>query len=841
MSARPKDDDEYNPKRRRRSKKSESKLPIPSYLVFVIPKLTWERFSDIRRQSFYSMFKAPNAFFYRNRAPGEEQVYGHFSPRERSLFFERLNYFRRDLDVKDGYWGYFSVTIKGRVGYQCANFYRKLIHDGTIVDGNYHQVDGKLRYHGARRDKKISERSTMILRCEAVNYLKRKIQDRFGRDRIVIYPKEVLEQFADVEEFERAERHKDSPWSRPPGQPASTRIHLSLAKVRAISSESELSDIVPEPEAEFTPSWKSSEVEEEEILSSVDYSPPPMPEPEHEHESESMSELEPDPEPEPVPVPEKVKTPTPPEPIVLFDEESSDDDDDSLIFPSQPEVKPVSLIRKIRDTKFDDDSDDELESEPDDPCADFDSMDFINYVNGAREYLIKVADKHRLIKQKEMMEAQVNEEPFVFFNDSDPEPLVTSRTPSPLLMLEPSPPIAPPPFSLIPIPEPIEVPLKGTTRIRLKLSRPAFPTANILPPAPQPQQQQQEQQQEHEHEQDNEELDEQQIIFPQEEPPLDIIGPAPEPRLEIIESPEEPFLDLSDDSDEPQQNFADEPEELQLSIIEPSNEQQLNIIEPTSEQQPIFVDDEDDEDEPIDIIFPQTPPEVEIPNYSTSLQIIYPSHPPPQMSLPSPELVDDDEDFDLMHLDIIYPKSPAPAPETRYRSPSPEPKIDIIYPPGMVFQSSEPPNLPSTEKHDSAPEKLKLPQPKKKSLYQEIRKECKKTDRPVAKKHGLGYRGDYDLSGDLKIQDPLNFPEYNPFIGCKDPVYGRPMTRPMIDKKTGYLCDYWSWAEFFKNEVIIPEVFGYGARTFEDLIEVNSSNFRDLMPMITNFRFSDCE
>jgi hypothetical protein len=44
-------------------------------------------------------------------------------------------------------WGIFSETIPGRVGYQCANFYRALIAAGEIEDPDYEVgPDGKLRY-----------------------------------------------------------------------------------------------------------------------------------------------------------------------------------------------------------------------------------------------------------------------------------------------------------------------------------------------------------------------------------------------------------------------------------------------------------------------------------------------------------------------------------------------------------------------------------------------------------------------------------------------------------------------------------------------------------------------
>ena len=37
-------------------------------------------------------------------------------------------------------WGIFSQAIPGRVGYQCANYYRKLIDNGEIIDDNFNLV-----------------------------------------------------------------------------------------------------------------------------------------------------------------------------------------------------------------------------------------------------------------------------------------------------------------------------------------------------------------------------------------------------------------------------------------------------------------------------------------------------------------------------------------------------------------------------------------------------------------------------------------------------------------------------------------------------------------------------
>jgi hypothetical protein len=47
---------------------------------------------------------------------------------ERALFFAR----KAELGI-DGQWGLFAMKIPGRVGYQCANFYRCAATEGERV------------------------------------------------------------------------------------------------------------------------------------------------------------------------------------------------------------------------------------------------------------------------------------------------------------------------------------------------------------------------------------------------------------------------------------------------------------------------------------------------------------------------------------------------------------------------------------------------------------------------------------------------------------------------------------------------------------------------------------
>ena len=125
---------------------------IPEDLKIYVTQEIWDGWSPIRRESFMQIIKNPNTFFYRNRPPGDPQKYGPFTAEEESQFLERLKYFREELNINDGLWGLFSVPIKGRVGYQCSNFYRLLIKNKKVEDDRYEvQEDGKLKYQSTTK------------------------------------------------------------------------------------------------------------------------------------------------------------------------------------------------------------------------------------------------------------------------------------------------------------------------------------------------------------------------------------------------------------------------------------------------------------------------------------------------------------------------------------------------------------------------------------------------------------------------------------------------------------------------------------------------------------------
>lgn len=151
------------------SRRSKSRV-IPDQLTVEISSELWNSYSPSRRQSFKNMFTNPNAFFYRNRPPGDPQRCGSFTKEEEEQFLERIKYFRK-LGISDGLWGLFAVPLKGRLGYQCSNFYRLMVQEGKIKESNYEmESDGKLRFiqGGGRQVPKESEE---ILVKEAIDFV----------------------------------------------------------------------------------------------------------------------------------------------------------------------------------------------------------------------------------------------------------------------------------------------------------------------------------------------------------------------------------------------------------------------------------------------------------------------------------------------------------------------------------------------------------------------------------------------------------------------------------------------------------------------------------------------
>ncbi|KAI8338233.1 hypothetical protein BC941DRAFT_424983 [Chlamydoabsidia padenii] len=107
----------------------------------VDPNKAFEGWSSARVRAYNQIEQNPNSYYYRFNAPGEIQQKGQWSPEEQKLFFARLD----ELGA-NGQWGIFAMTIPGRVGYQCSNFYRLLVETGKVKDPNY-VLDAKGKAH----------------------------------------------------------------------------------------------------------------------------------------------------------------------------------------------------------------------------------------------------------------------------------------------------------------------------------------------------------------------------------------------------------------------------------------------------------------------------------------------------------------------------------------------------------------------------------------------------------------------------------------------------------------------------------------------------------------------
>jgi len=105
--------------------------------------------SEARKKAYKAIKQNPNAYHYRFNRPGETQGKGGWTKEEHKRFMEVL--LEKGANKN---WGLFSINIKGRVGYQCSNYYRLMVKHTKIWDPNY-WYDGKLLHF--KRDTDRSE------------------------------------------------------------------------------------------------------------------------------------------------------------------------------------------------------------------------------------------------------------------------------------------------------------------------------------------------------------------------------------------------------------------------------------------------------------------------------------------------------------------------------------------------------------------------------------------------------------------------------------------------------------------------------------------------------------
>ncbi|KAI9019554.1 hypothetical protein CLU79DRAFT_704668 [Phycomyces nitens] len=88
---------------------------------------------------------SPEGFYFRFVAPGEGQHNGKWSREEHKRFMARYEEWSANGFKMGQSWGLFSIAIPHRVGYQCMNYYRKLVKDGVLKDDAYATQNGVLK------------------------------------------------------------------------------------------------------------------------------------------------------------------------------------------------------------------------------------------------------------------------------------------------------------------------------------------------------------------------------------------------------------------------------------------------------------------------------------------------------------------------------------------------------------------------------------------------------------------------------------------------------------------------------------------------------------------------
>lgn len=154
---------EKKPENSKPRRQQNVELPKPDE----IDEEVWENWSFAHKQSYLKGIKNANAYYYRNLPPGEKCKFGKWTPEEIRIFMNRIKSMSKNSHFYElaPQWGIFSMAIPGRVGYQCANFYRNLVLEGKIIDPRYQVDDGKLKYiaFGTSDGRKRSRKSQKMV------------------------------------------------------------------------------------------------------------------------------------------------------------------------------------------------------------------------------------------------------------------------------------------------------------------------------------------------------------------------------------------------------------------------------------------------------------------------------------------------------------------------------------------------------------------------------------------------------------------------------------------------------------------------------------------------------
>lgn len=93
-------------------------------LPFHIKDDEWAKISPCRQDAIRVMFSNPSAFFYRNRPPGQEPLFGNWSEEEEFAFHDRMLFFQH-FGISEKHWGLFAANQK-RFGYSCSSWAKNM-------------------------------------------------------------------------------------------------------------------------------------------------------------------------------------------------------------------------------------------------------------------------------------------------------------------------------------------------------------------------------------------------------------------------------------------------------------------------------------------------------------------------------------------------------------------------------------------------------------------------------------------------------------------------------------------------------------------------------------------
>jgi len=109
-------------------------------ILYPFDEETVKTWSSARLTAWKLRHENANAYYYRFEDPVVKQSHRASTEQKQEnheAFMARYKEFVREGWIIGTAWGLFSKAVPGFVGYQCANYYRKLVKDGLLKDKSY--------------------------------------------------------------------------------------------------------------------------------------------------------------------------------------------------------------------------------------------------------------------------------------------------------------------------------------------------------------------------------------------------------------------------------------------------------------------------------------------------------------------------------------------------------------------------------------------------------------------------------------------------------------------------------------------------------------------------------